>query len=277
MQHKEQQGYATFAQNSADVDYLRLAYLQALNIKATQKLNKYAVIVDQNTLKEVTDTHRKVFDYVIELPETNNHAMANEPLAFWLTPFKETIKLESDLLMPRSIDHWWNTFRLKDVFLSTGCRNYKQELSNVRKYRKLFDDNDLPDVYNGLMYFRFSRTATDFFTTAQNILQNWGEVKKNFIGIEEESPSTDVLYAITAHIVGRENCTAPSLDFVNFVHLKSGIRGWSDARSVFETVVYEQQDNILRINNVNQYHPLHYYDKEHIVENLVKYYESSRT
>ena len=40
-QHKEQQGFVTFAINSKDVDYLELAYLQCLNVKATQKNNSY--------------------------------------------------------------------------------------------------------------------------------------------------------------------------------------------------------------------------------------------
>jgi hypothetical protein len=63
---KSQFGFLTFAQNS-DVDYLNLAYIQAQNIKATQKQNQYAVVVDANTAKLVTDQHLQVFDHVIEL------------------------------------------------------------------------------------------------------------------------------------------------------------------------------------------------------------------
>jgi len=64
---KSQFGFLTFAQNTTDVDYLNLAYEQAKNIKQTQKLNEYAVIVDQSTAKLVTEEHRQVFDHVIEL------------------------------------------------------------------------------------------------------------------------------------------------------------------------------------------------------------------
>ena len=35
-QHKEQCGFFTIAQNTEDCDYVRLAYLLALSIKATQ-------------------------------------------------------------------------------------------------------------------------------------------------------------------------------------------------------------------------------------------------
>jgi 3,4-dihydroxy-2-butanone 4-phosphate synthase len=57
--HKEQQGFLTLAINSQEVDYLKLAYLQALSIKKTQKNNKFAVLVDSNTKKEITSTHEK--------------------------------------------------------------------------------------------------------------------------------------------------------------------------------------------------------------------------
>jgi hypothetical protein len=44
-----QQGYFTFAQNTDTVNYLELAYAQALSIKNTQTINQYAVAVDSQT------------------------------------------------------------------------------------------------------------------------------------------------------------------------------------------------------------------------------------
>ena len=224
IQHKEQQGFLTFAINTEAVDYLELAYLQALNIKATQKNNRYAVIVDNATLEKVNERHRSVFDYVLSMSVGNNgnNPGANfedEWRAFWLTPFKETIKLESDLLFTRSIDHWWTAFRLKDICLSTGAKNYRGINSTVRKYRELFDANQLPDVYNGLMYFRYSQTAHKFFEVARYIQQEWAHVSTHLKKCFEEQPSTDVLYGLTALMVGEEICTMPSMDFLNFVHM----------------------------------------------------------
>lgn len=280
-QHKEQQGYVTFAQNTDDVDYLELAYLQCLNIKATQTKNKYAVIVDAATKEKVNDAYCNTFDYIIDLPnDYNNPAnprkFANEWQVFHLTPFKETIKLESDLLFTRSIDHWWTAFRLRNVCLSTGCKNYLALPSTVRKYRELFDANNLPDVYNGLMYFRYSREAVRFFEVAQYIQTNWSYVKANLTKCIEDEPSTDVLYALAALMVGQETCTMPSMDFINFVHMKSGANRWSDARTWLETVVAEREGDIIRINNINQYHPVHYYDKNYATKELIKYYESRK-
>ena len=138
IQHKEQFGFVTIAQNTDTVDYLNLAYLQAKNVKQTQKNSRYAVIVDAATKEKITEKHLAVFDYVIDIPTDLNpvHSkwkLLNEWQVFWLTPFKETIKLESDLLFTRSIDHWLPALRKRDIVLSVGCKNYKGQTSQVRK------------------------------------------------------------------------------------------------------------------------------------------------
>lgn len=272
--HKEQQGFLTIAANTEDVDYLRLAYLQALNIKATQKIKSFAIIIDANTATKIKDYHRTAFDYIIEVPNSTTGPYGLESQAFWYTPFKETIKLESDLLLSHSIDHWWPAFRLRDVVLSTGCKNYQQEVATSRRYRKLFDDNHLPDVYNGLMYFRFSQIATNFFKTATLIFENWNTVKQSLLGCDDEHPTTDVVYALAANIIGPELCTIPSMDFINFVHMKPAINGFNEDLKFNEVYVTEFVDGIIRINNINQYHPLHYYDKKFPTEAMIDYFRS---
>ena len=272
MNHKAQLGFLTVACNTEQTDYLHLAYVQALNIKQTQKNNQFAVVVDKNTLEKITDQHRKVFDYIILAPEHTFGPYGTEAFVFDLTPFKETIKLESDLVFTRSIDHWIHVFRLRDMVLSTGCRNYKQQIATSRKYRKTFDDNNLPDVYNGLMYFRFTKTARDFFDTAKKIYSSWNSIIDVLKNCRETVPSTDIVFALAARIVGEEFCTLPSADFVNFVHMKSAINEFDEGLLFDEVFVTELDQGMIRINNINQLHPLHYYNKN-FVKQLAEYYE----
>lgn len=269
-------GFLTLAQNSK-VDYLRLAYVQAMSIKLTMPDSKYAVIVDRKTLESITEKHRAVFDYVITLPEdfanTEEWKLSNEWQVFNLTPFKETIKLESDILFTRSIEHWWNAFRLRDVVLSTGCRDYQQKLSQSRNYRRVFDDNHLPDTYNGIMYFRYSQTAFDFFDIARQIYQQWEQISQTLKNCRDPHPTTDVVYALAAQIMGRETCTLP-IDFINFVHMKPNINNWTESVEWTKTFLYETDLPMIRINNVNQYHPLHYYEKDFVTTQIVEEYEN---
>lgn len=277
--HKEQQGFLTFAQNTDTVDYLELARVQALNIKATQRDNRYAVVVDSATKEKLNENHYNVFDYVIDLPvdhnePTSTRKFANEWQAFWLTPFKETIKLETDLLFTRSIDHWWTAFRLKNICLSHGCKNYLGLNSTIRRYREMFDANQLPDVYNGLMYFRFSQEAKAFFEAARYIQANWEYVRTGLKRCLEDKPSTDVLYALAALMVGPDTCTMPSMDFLNFVHLKPAINGIEETESVTERLLTEFDQGMIRINNINQLQPVHYFEKDFVTTEMKEWYES---
>jgi len=273
MNNKEQLGFLTIACNTDEINYLNLAYVQALNIKKTQKHNKFAVVVDKKTKELITDKHNKVFDYVIEAPEHNFGLYGTEAFLFSLSPFKETIKVESDLLFTRSIDHWIHAFRLRDIVLSTGCKKYTGEIATSRKYRKFFDDNDLPDIYNGLMYFRFTKTAKDFFDVVMKIFANWDKLSLNLKNCRESTPSTDVVFAIAAEIIGRELCTLPSADFINFVHMKPSINGFDEHLNFAEVFVTEFNKGMIRINNINQYYPLHYYDKTFVTQEMIDYYE----
>ena len=275
--HQAQRGFMTIAQNTTDVDYLKLAYAQAMSIKITMPDSLYAVAVDVETSKLISEKHKKVFDYIITIE--NDYAqydewkLRNEWQIFRLTPFKETIKLESDILFTRDIYHWWDTFRLRNIVLSIGCRNYQQQISDVRKYRQIFDDNALPDVYNGLMYFRYTQESTDFFKYAEQIFLNWEYIRDNvLIKCNDTEPTTDIVYALVAKLIGIEKCTIPSLDWINFVHMKPAINKWqSDPWP--ELVVCETDLPMIRINNINQYHPIHYHEKVWLTDEILEEYE----
>lgn len=273
--HKHQQGFVSIAQNTT-VDYLSMAYVQAMNIKSVMPGSRYAVIVDSHTNGLITEQHSRVFDYVIVLPE--DHAenqtwkLNNEWQVYWLTPFKETIKLEADLLFPTSIEHWWTAFRLRDVVLSTGCRDYQGKPATSRAYRKLFDDNDLPDVYNGLMYFRYSRTAEKFFVTAQELYRQWNQVAPELIKVRGQA-TTDVVYALASRIVGPELTTLPSADFINFTHMKPAINEWENGVDFHHYLNVVVDAPMIRVNNVQQHHPFHYYFKDFLNKELIAQYE----
>lgn len=271
--HKEQQGFLTLAYNSKSIDYLELAYLQALSIRTVMPDAKIAVVVDSQTKKNITTKIEKLFDYVIE-GRSSEWPMEIEPELFWLTPFKETIKLESDLILTRNIDHWWHALRLRNIVLSTHCRNIEDRVIIDSEYRKFWNDNDLPNVYNGLMYFRYSQEAMNFFLMARKLFLHYEYLRDNILkNCREERPSTDVIYSLAAKIVGVETCTIPSLDFFNFVHMKPHIQNWPAQVEWNELVLAEVDPPVLRINNLNQYSPVHYHVKHWPTDTIINKYE----
>jgi hypothetical protein len=262
----DQQGYFTFAQNTESVNYLELAYAQAASIKQTQKINKYAVAVDSETKKLITDKHQKVFDYVVDIVDPVANAMGNEWQAWQLTPFKETIKLESDILFTTNVDHWWTGLRLQEVCFTTKVRDYFGRVSKDRSYRKFFDENNLPDVYTGMYYFRFGQQSLKLFQLAFAIYSNWEYFRDNLKNCREELPSTDVVFAIAARLLGVELCTNPALDYPSFVHMKGSVNHLHSSANWQNILQHELNSTELTINFNRQLWPVHYYQKDFINE-----------
>ena len=195
-----------------------------------------------------------------DLAKDSDWKLINDWQVYEASPYEYTIKLEADMYIPRNIDHWWDVLSGRDVVVSKTIRNYKQEISNVRFYRRLIDDNQLPDVYNAITYFKKSDTATEFFNLVRDIFTNWEEYKKILKCNPEEIATTDWVYAIACHIMGEEKTTMPYFTEMSMVHMKPYINNlptenWTD------TLIYECLPDQLRIQTFPQQYPFHYHVK----------------
>jgi len=196
--------------------------------------------------------------------------LQNDWQVYEASPYEYTIKLEADMYLPRSIEYWWDVLKDRDVVVNTKVRNFKQEISDVKAYRRFITDNDLPDTYNGITYFRKSELAEKFFKITKNIWENWEEYRSILKCNSDEPATTDWVYSIASHILGEENTTLPQFEAMSMVHMKQFINGlptndWTD------TFVYEILPHTFRINTIPQMYPVHYHIKrfaQRIKENL---------
>jgi len=270
-------GYFTFVQNSPTVDYLKIAYLQALSIKCTQKINDYAIAVDAETREYITCDMMEVFDHIIDIPEDaaidDDWKLANEWKAWWLTPFKETIKLDSDILFTRNIDHWWKIMQQKDVCCTSNIRDYEGNISTVDHFRKLHKINNLPNLYSGFAYFRYTKFSRDFFINVRHVFENWPLFRDTLLKeCRHDKANTDEAYAIAAMLVGEEDCYNAASEVPSFVHMKGPIQGWPDID--WTQYVYAQLDNTnLTVGFNRQQYPFHYVNKDFATEELIGRYK----
>jgi len=277
--HEEQTGYLTFAQNNLVTDYLRLAYAQALSIKYTQKTNKYAVVVSPD--QSVPARYSRVFDYVIRLEEDSaeheSWKLSNEWKAWYITPFKETFKVEADILFNTNVDHWWQICRRHhDLLFTSKVRNYRNEQATSQRYRQLFLHNSLANCYNGFMYFRYTRNTHRFFQKAREIFENWELYKKTLRYCSENMPpDTDVIYALVIRELQLEDQVLnPILDIPTFVHMKPAMQNLAETLPWYEQVRFSISDDLrMNIGNYGQLYPLHYQNKEFITDKLIEFYE----
>lgn len=194
------------------------------------------------------------------LPHGNQGGFNNDWQCFEVSPYRQTIKLEADMWCASPIDHWWNLFEKRDVAISQGCRNYYDGPGESRYYRQIFDNNQLPDVYNAITYWRRSQTAMEFFGLIRAIFENWNRFK-TLLKYPDELPTTDVVYAMAAVIMGTEQVTLPIGLGPQIVHMRQHINGIGQEDWTKE-LVWELTRPGLRINTVAQWGLVHYHIKD---------------
>jgi hypothetical protein len=197
--------------------------------------------------------------YGDQAPDTN-WKLQNDWKLYEASPYEETNKFAADMYIPRNIDHWWDVLSQQDVVVSSHIRNFKQEISDVRMYRRFIDDNNLPDAYNAITYFKKSDTAKHFFGIVKDVFENWNEYKAILKCNPQEIATTDWAYSIACHIIGIEKTMLPTFTEMSMVHMKQYINGtatenWTD------TFIYECLPNQIRIQTIPQQYPFHYHIK----------------
>ncbi len=245
----EEQGYIIPAFNTDTTDYVACARALAKSVLEHDPGARICLLTNQAT---AADHELFAYTHVVDVAQTN--PFANDSLVFKQTPFRETIKLEADMLIASPISHWWSLFRHRDVVISTGCRNWRGDESTARHYRKVFDDNHLPDVYNAITYWRLSDTAQEFWNLVRDIFAHWAEYRR-LIKSAPDSADTDLVYAMAAEIMGRERVTLPFVDYPQIVHMKRHHAGTQTADWTRELV---WENNPLRINTIAQWGAFHY-------------------
>ncbi len=229
-------------------DYVKCAKALELNIKHVMPNANVTIITTE------------MLPYGDQAPDTN-WKLQNDWQVYEASPYEYTIKLESDMYLPKSIDYWWDILKDRDVVVNTKIRDFRQELSTITAYRGFIYDNDLPDTYNAITYFRKSDFAEKFFAIVKDVFENWESYRKLMQCNIDELATTDWAYSIACHILGVENTTLPQFNDLSMVHMKRFVNGlpsekWTD------TFIYELLPHSFRINTMAQHYPVHYHIKE---------------
>ena len=253
-------GYVWFALNNSSTDYIELSRQLAKSIKKVNRHSKVCVITD----KPIKD---ELFDFVQVLKENDSSGqewkLNNEYKVFGLTPFTHTVKLEADMLFTTNTDWWWNLLWQHDQVFSYNCRNYQDDVIKNSYYRKLFVRNQLPDVYNGLHYFRRSVKAKQFYDLCETIIKDWKTVKKSvLVNCHDEQPTTDVVYALANKIQDPLQKDKIDYEWFKFMHNKSQINDVSPQLQNDNYLNPMKVGNKLYIGGYRQTRIVHYHNKK---------------
>lgn len=246
-----ERGYLIPAINTSTVSYTDCAEQLSMSIKRWHPGASVSIMTNDRC-------DWSVFDHVIELPYGDLGGYANDWQCFYASPYRQTIKLEADMLAAGPVDHWWTLFEKRDLVISQGARTIYNSTASSRFYRRLFDNNNLPDVYNAITYWRLSARAKEFFDLVRNIFENWSQWQ-TLLKFPDDEATTDVAYAMAAIIVGVSNVVLPAGYGPSIVHMKKHlqpIQGQDWTRElIWETTP-------LRIQTIAQHGLVHYHVKE---------------
>lgn len=216
-------GFVWFCQNNKDTDYVKLSVELARTIKKHNRHNQICVVVDDksNFKSEWIDEIR-----VLAHDDADGHQkkFANEHKVFALTPFTHTIKLEADMLWNTNTDWWWHYLCQHDLVFSVDCLDYKEQRVKDVAYRPYHKDNFLPNIYNGMTYFRKSVRAKQFFDICKTIVNNWTFVKEQLLKkCFDDDPTTDIVYGLAHRLLDPTNDQLIDYPWFKFIHNKPSI------------------------------------------------------
>lgn len=268
-------GFLVVAQNSQGIDYVRQAYFLAKSLQISQKKYKNISILTNDV---VPDEYKSAFDQIISIP-FGDHAqhsewkVENRWKVYYSSPYYETIVFDADMLVTTDLSNCWKFAEDKDLFFTSVVKNYKGNIITDNTYRKTFVENNLPNLYSGMFYFKKSEKVQTFFKVLEYVVYNWERfffeiTPKNY----QKFFSLDVATAITAKILDMESEITHPLSPFQFVHMKPYLQEWAvvPGSCYSKIYCYFNSKKELYVGNYKQLGVFHYVEDSFLTKDITE-------
>lgn len=265
-------GFLILASNTTSVNYVEQAYALAVSIKRTQKEVTSVSIVTNDILPE---SYASVFDYIIPLDqgtENTRFAVNGRWRLFHVTPYDETIVLDSDMIMLTDVSYWWKYCERFELLFCSKIKNYLGDTVTDTVYRKTFIENNLPNPYFGLHYFKKRDISLAFYKQLKFIVKNWTECCNRFAPESKQSiPSMDLASAIAIKTLAIEDEVFDNLSPLVFTHMKPAIQNWGLNSQPWPdlTTPHINNNGDFLVSNIKQTGLFHYVEKDFLTPPLI--------
>lgn len=281
-------GYVTIAENSGDIDYLRMAYALDLSLKATQKpgYNNLTVLVTPGT--QVPEKYDAAF-HIMELPwvddaKDEDWKVHNKWKYLHCSPYDETVFLDADMLFLRDVSHWWDIMATQDIWFSTNPLTYRGTSFEGNYYREVFKKNNLPNIYTAFTYFKKTPLTYEIFHMVELITHNWEHFEYEFLSeMRPKRFSMDVAFALALKLTDHiSDATNSYWDVPKFIHMKTRGQGWRPKHNLEKSLqedwtkyvpIYFTPQLELKIGAYKILEPFHYHVKSFLTDEIIEHYE----
>ena len=267
-------GIVVVAQNNKTENYVEQACLLAMSLSITNTDTPISIMTDD----DVPTEYQSLFDKIIPIPwsdsaKTSQWKIENRWKVYHVTPYDETIVMDTDMLVLQDISNWWKVLENYPLFFTTNVYTYRGELVDNNYYRKTFVSNDLPNIYTGFYYFKKNDTSLKFFEWLELIIKNW-ELFYGQLATKDYPKwcSIDVSAAIAIKIMGIENhVTNSKIKYPSFTHMKPATQKWFHVPEKWTNKIetYVNKDCEIKIGNYCQSGIFHYTENNFISESVL--------
>jgi hypothetical protein len=265
-------GFVVLAKNTDDTDYVKQAYALALSIHATQSETAISIITNDN----VPEEYQEVFDQIIPIPwedqKSSRYVAEHRWKIYHVTPYDETIVLDSDMLLIEDISQWWDYCSNHNLKFCSRIKNHKNDITIDTVHRKTFIVNKLTSPYFALHYFKKTTPAYEFYKVLEFVCNNWEWCYTQFAPEEYQNwLSMDLATAIAVEITGQYDSVMDAVNPMEFVHMKTGIQGWDMAHSSWQDAVpfLLNSRGELVVGNIKQPKLFHYVEKSFLSKKII--------
>jgi len=262
-------GIVVLAQNNATDDYVEQSALLAMSLRYYNDV-PISIITDD----KVPEEYISLFDKISPMPfgdsaEDSEWKVENRWKIYHASPYDETIVMDTDMLVLQNIDTWWNFLSNYKVFYTSNVLTYRGETANTSYYRKTFIDNNLPNLFCGLHYFKKCEVAQQFYTWLELVVNNWETFYEQQLAASSRPKhvSMDVCTAIVTKLLDCESdITNKVTKFPSFTHMKPYCQGWNTVQKSWQDQigVYISKDGSTKLGNYAQTGILHYTEKDFV-------------
>lgn len=268
-------GFLVHAENTKSTNYVEQAYALALSIKNTQhEVTDISIMTNDKIPKK----YKSVFDKVIEIPwfdssKDSKYKAENRWKFFHVTPYEETIVLDTDMLFLDDISDWWKYCSNYDLKFCSRILNHKLEpIEKDTVHRRAFLDNNLTNPYFACHYFKKTDPAYEFYKVLEFVVNNWEWCYTKFAPVSYQNwLSMDLAAAIAIEITLSYNSVIDKTSPVEFVHMKSPIQGWPLIPTTWQNAVpfVLNSNGELIVGNIRQPKLFHYVEKSFLSKKIL--------
>ena len=257
-------------------DYVKQAYLCSLSIKATQNTVRNVSLI---TDRPIDKKYAAIFDNVIVKDATDNGRFKTKlrAMVYDLSPYDETIVLDSDIIFTSDVSYYWDLLTDKDLFFTTTVYTYRGSTTDNRYYREIFEKFQLPNTYVAVHYFKKSELAGIFYSLVKFITSNEKRYYGDILETKKQiDPSFDFTCALAIKMLDIETLvTRKHSCYPTFTHLKGQNQNWqSGVVNWMSKVPYYIDDDLnVFIGNFKQTRILHYTENNFVTNEVIQKYE----